>query len=110
MHNPDRLGSDGRLVAVEGMRYDVAVLDCCLGGPDGFAIELDGAFSDRFGVVFRCAVAEFVAEDVEDFSAPPSLLTPLFGVLVLALRVYERCHLLRAVWYVKWYGATLMMH
>lgn len=81
VHDADRLGCYGWFMAVEGVRDDVTVLNFRCNGFDRFAIELDCALLNRFGVVFRCAIAKFTAEDVEDRSPAPSLFAPLLALL-----------------------------
>lgn len=87
-----RLGGDGGFVAVEGMADDISILDDCLGGWDGFAIQVDGAAGDcaLLGVlvlqsilnvdvdfytyiVLCWSISEFILENLQNLPSTPAL-------------------------------------
>ena len=58
---------------------DVAILDRRRCGLDWFPVKLNSSILDRLGVVFWCAIAKLIAEDVKDLATAPPLFTPLLS-------------------------------
>jgi len=79
----DRLGGDGRFMAVQGVTDHVAVFDGNVKVEDWLAVEHDAPGGDGFFVVCQAAVAEFGGEDVEEGAVAPALFAVrVVGVVV----------------------------
>lgn len=85
-------------MSVQGMTNDISIFHFGRCRFYRFAIKLNSSFLDRLGVVFKGAIAEFIAEDFENLSVAPSLLAPLYSLLVFCAAWFGVWYLRRAVW------------